>query len=107
MKGPEGERVIDFRKSNLHVVNYSVPVRARMPLAELQQAPLQPPGSSRLDPVPHVLLHGDLGLLPDATASSSALPEGEYEVVIDSTLEPGSLTYGELLPAAERPRTKS
>src|SRR5262249_50644569 len=31
-----GERVIDFRKSNLHVVNYSVPVRARMTLAELR-----------------------------------------------------------------------
>jgi aminopeptidase-like protein len=31
-----GERVIDFRQSNLHVVNYSVPVRARMTLAELR-----------------------------------------------------------------------
>src|SRR5262245_61135015 len=31
-----GERVIDFHKSNLHVVNYSVPVRRRLPLAELR-----------------------------------------------------------------------
>ena len=31
-----GERVIDFRRSNLHVVSYSVPVRARMTLAELR-----------------------------------------------------------------------
>src|SRR6185436_13094135 len=31
-----GARVVDFRASNLHVVNYSVPVRARMSLAELR-----------------------------------------------------------------------
>ena len=32
----KGERVIDFRRSNLHVVNYSVPVRRRLSLAELR-----------------------------------------------------------------------
>ena len=32
-----GERVIDFRASNLHVVCCSVPVRATMPLAELKR----------------------------------------------------------------------
>src|SRR6185369_4337842 len=31
-----GERVIDFRRSNLHVVNYSVPVKQRMTLAQLR-----------------------------------------------------------------------
>ena len=31
-----GRRVIDFRRSSLHVVNYSVPVRARLQLAELR-----------------------------------------------------------------------
>src|SRR6187455_2315494 len=31
-----GERVVDFRKHNLHVVNYSVPVRGRFSLAELR-----------------------------------------------------------------------
>ena len=34
---PEGRRVIDFNKSNLHVVGYSVPVRTRMTLAELRE----------------------------------------------------------------------
>src|ERR1700716_1825725 len=32
IKGPDGRKVVDFQKSNLHVVNYSAPVRARMPL---------------------------------------------------------------------------
>src|SRR5262249_1258452 len=36
VKNSRGERVIDFRKSNLHVVNYSEPVHRKMPLAELR-----------------------------------------------------------------------
>src|SRR5262245_57163097 len=32
VKNSRGERVIDFRQSNLHVVNYSVPIRARFSL---------------------------------------------------------------------------
>src|ERR1700748_2442304 len=32
-----GQRIVDFQKSNLHVVNYSVPVKARMPLSELRK----------------------------------------------------------------------
>src|ERR1700751_1620485 len=31
-----GERVVDFRKSNLHVLNYSLPVNRTMSLAELR-----------------------------------------------------------------------
>jgi aminopeptidase-like protein len=95
-----GRRVIDFRESNLHVVSYSTPVRARLPLAELRahlhtlpQAP---------DWIPYrtsyyrrswgfCLRHRDLEQLADA----------EYEVCIDSTLAPGSLTYGEcVLPGS-------
>jgi aminopeptidase-like protein len=37
------------------------------------------------------------------TEQREALPEGEYHAVIDSTLEPGSLTYGELVIPGERP----
>src|SRR5437899_2150084 len=36
IKNERGERVVDFRAHNLHVVNYSVPVRATMSLAELR-----------------------------------------------------------------------
>src|SRR5215831_19621695 len=32
-----GQKVIDFQKSNLHVVNYSVPVDTKMPLAQLKK----------------------------------------------------------------------
>ena len=39
VKNASGDRVVDFQKSNLHVVSYSVPVRARMALAELKEHP--------------------------------------------------------------------
>lgn len=96
-----GERVIDFRKSNLHVVNYSVPVRARMTLAELRgrlhtlaDRPEWVPyrTSYYVEDWGFCLAHRDLERLRDEM----------YEVVIDSTLEPGSLSYGELfLPGSE------
>jgi aminopeptidase-like protein len=90
-----GERVVDFRKSNLHVVNYSVPVQARMTLAELRPRLHTLP--DRPDWIPYrtsyyaedwgfCLAHRELERLADET----------YEVVIDSSLEPGRLDYGEL-----------
>jgi aminopeptidase-like protein len=93
-----GERVVDFRKSNLHVVNYSVPVRARMTLAELRPRLHSLP--DRPDWIPYrtsyytedwgfCLAHRDL----------EGLADGPYEVVIDSSLEPGRLDYGELFLA--------
>ena len=36
VKNARGERVIDFRRHNLHVVNYSVPVHTRCSLDELR-----------------------------------------------------------------------
>jgi aminopeptidase-like protein len=36
IKNSAGERVVDFRECNLHVLNYSVPVRRRMSLDELR-----------------------------------------------------------------------
>jgi len=36
VKNSRGERVVDFRRSNLHVLNYSVPVRRTVSLAELR-----------------------------------------------------------------------
>ena len=101
---PDGTRVIDFQRSTLHVVSYSEPVRATMPLRELRERLFTLPDQP--DVVPYrtsyysrtwgfCLSHDELMRLPD----------GDYEVVIDSTLEPGHLTYAELViraPAATR-----
>lgn len=95
-----GRRVVDFRASSLHVVNYSVPVRARMSLAELRPKLHTLPDHPDWIPYRTSYYAEDWGFCLSHN-QLQALPEGDYQVCIDSTLEPGSLTYGEcILPGA-------
>ncbi|MEV4551165.1 DUF4910 domain-containing protein [Nonomuraea wenchangensis] len=104
VKDASGRRVIDFRESNLHVVGYSVPVSGTYSLAELRP---------RLHTLPE-----QPGLVPYRTSyysetwgfclSQDALDrlrdeDGPFEVRIDSTLAPGSLTYGEYVVPGRLP----
>jgi aminopeptidase-like protein len=102
VKNSKGERVIDFQKSNLHVVNYSVPVHARMGLAELKQHLFTLP--SHPDWVPYrTSYYKESWGFCLSEKQLSQLRDEEYEVCIESTLEDGSLTYGEyLLPGETR-----
>ena len=72
IKGPDGKRVVDFQKCNLHVLNYSTPIHATMPLERTQAASVHDSAESRLDPLPNVLLQGRLGILsvPQSDAGS-------------------------------------
>lgn len=91
----EGRRVVDFGDSNLHVVGYSVPVRERLSLAELRPHLHTLP--DRPDWIPYRTSYWEERwgfCLAHRTLES--MEEGEYEVVIDSSLEEGHLTYGEL-----------
>ncbi|PXY32077.1 DUF4910 domain-containing protein [Prauserella muralis] len=89
-----GRRVVDFADSSLHVVSYSVPVSATMSLAELrphlhtlpEQPSLVPYRTSYYAPAWGFCLSQD---------TLEKMPDGDYEVVIDSTLTDGSLTYAE------------
>jgi aminopeptidase-like protein len=100
IKNEGGEKILDFAQSNLHVMSYSLPVRQRISLAQLKQHIFTLPDQPDLIPyrtsyytenwafcMPHRLLEG----LPDET----------YEVVIDSSLADGHLTYGEYLHKGE------
>jgi aminopeptidase-like protein len=92
----EGERVIDFRRSNLHLVGYSRPIARRMALADLRPHLHSLP--DRPDAVPYrTTYYDDSWGFCVADADLAALPEGEYEVVIDTSLTDGSLTYGEVV----------
>jgi len=100
IKNARGEKIVDFRASNLHVMSYSVPVHRTMTLAELK---------------PHLhTLPDQPDLIPYRTSYYAAnwafciterqlqsLADETYEVVIDSTLTPGHLTYGEYLHRGE------
>ena len=96
VKDPSGRRVIDFRESNLHVVSYSSPVSATLTRKELE---------------PHLHTRPDLpGAIPYLTSYYAeqwgfcleeerldTLGDGPFEVVIDSSLEPGELNYADAL----------
>jgi aminopeptidase-like protein len=94
IKNSKGDKVIDFQDSNLHVVNYSVPTRKKMTLAELKD---------HLHTIPE---HPDW--IPYRTSYYKEtwgfclshnqflkLEDDDYEVLIDSSLKDGHLTYGE------------
>ena len=94
IKGPDGKRVVDFRKSNLHVLSYSVPVHATMPLGELQPRLFTIPDHPDWIPNRTSYYKEDWGFCLSQN-QKLALEDGEYEVCIDSSLEDGHLTYGE------------
>jgi aminopeptidase-like protein len=97
-----GERLVDFRASNLHVVSYSTPIRARMSLAELKEHLWTFPERPDWIPYRTSYYRRDWGFCLSHSALL-ALPDGEYEVVIDSTLDDdGHLTYGEFFLPGER-----
>ncbi len=100
IKNADGERVVDFRQNNLHVLNYSAPVRARMPLDQLKPHIFTLPEQPDLIPYRTSYYEERWGFCMSQKALD-ALPDGQYEAVVDSTLAPGSLTYGEHLHEGE------
>jgi aminopeptidase-like protein len=94
--GPDGKRVIDFQDSNLHLVSYSVPVRATMPLAELRQHLFTLPEQPDWVPYRTSYYAEGWGFCASQRLVDS-LPEGDYEVCVDTILGDGHLTYGEHL----------
>ena len=100
IEGPRGDRVVDFRDSNLHVVGYSAPVRSRMSLAELRPRLHTLPDRPDWIPYRTSYWHETWGFCLQHSRLEG-LEEGEYEVCIDSTLEDGHLTYGELVLEGE------
>jgi aminopeptidase-like protein len=101
VRNARGEKVIDFRRSNLHVLNYSVPVRTVVPLDELKKHLTTLP--EHPDWIPYrTSYYKEAWGFCLSQRDYLALEEGNYEVCVDSTLEDGSLTYGELYLPGER-----
>jgi aminopeptidase-like protein len=97
----DGHRVVDFRESNLHVVSYSEPVRTVMPLADLRRHLHTLPEHPEWIPYRTSYYSKTWGFCL-SQRELDGLDDGDYEVVIDSTLEPGSLTYGECFLPGDR-----
>jgi len=100
VRNRQGQRVIDFRKSNLHVMSYSVPVRRSVSLEELKAHLHTLPAHPDWIPYRTSYYQEDWGFCL-SHRQLGELTEPEYEVCIDATLAPGHLTYGECyLPGA-------
>jgi aminopeptidase-like protein len=93
--GPRGQRVVDFRDQNLHVMGYSVPVDRRMSLSDLREHVHTLPDQPDVIPYRTSYYSEAWGFCMEHRRLQD-LEDGEYDVRIDSTLEPGSLTYAEL-----------
>ena len=94
IKNSSGKIIINFKESNLHVVNYSKPIKAKLSLNELKKHIHTLPEQPDLIPYVTMYYHEDWGFCM-SHKQFLQLEEDEYEVVIDSSLEDGSLTYSE------------
>ena len=98
--GPGGEKVIDFSDSNLHVVSYSEPVHTTIDKSALDQHIHSDPEIPESIPYVTSYYHPSWGICM-ADRDRQRLSDGPYRVDINSRLEPGSLSYGELLIPGE------
>jgi aminopeptidase-like protein len=105
IRDASGRRVVDFRESNLHIVNYSVPVRTMLSLAKLKPHLHTLPDHPDWVPYRTSYYHEQWGFcLSHRRLLELERDYGddyEFEVCVDASLQPGSLTYGEAyLPGA-------
>src|SRR6202161_4303059 len=94
IKGPDGNRVVDFRQHSLHILNYSTPIHQTMSLDELKPHLFTLPEHPDWIPYRTSYYKENWGFCLSHN-QMLALEDGTYEVCIDSTLEDGHCTYGE------------
>ncbi len=94
IKNSKGEKIIDFKNSNLHVLNYSIPIHKKVKLKELQEHLFTLPDYPDWIPYRTSYHNKEWGFCM-AYNQFKALKDEVYEVKVDSKLEKGSLTYGE------------
>ena len=97
---PDGQRICDFQANNLHLVGYSVPFKGKLNLQDLQSHLYSLPDQP--DAIPYITsYYSERWGFCLSDSQRTALPEGEYTVVVDTELFDGSLTYGEILVPGE------
>jgi len=89
-----GNKVIEFKNSNLHVLNYSIPVHKQVSLAELREHVFTLPDQPDWIPYKTSYYQERWGFCLSHNQFLE-LKEDSYEVMVDSVLEAGHLTYAE------------
>ena len=96
IENSKGQRVIDFKNNNLHVVGYSLPVDKFVDLQELKSVVYTQPDQP--DAIPYVTsYYKECYGFCMSQNQLDKLPEDTYHIVIDSELKEGSLTCGEII----------
>ena len=102
VKNSRGEKIIDFKHSNLHVVSYSTPLRKTVRLKELQEHLFTLPDHPEWIPYRTSYYKENWGFCL-SHKQFLTLEDDAYEVYIDSSLQDGCLTYGEYYLEGEQP----
>jgi len=98
--GPDGEKVVDFNNSNLHVVGYSLAVDTELDLEELQEHLYS--SEDQPDAIPYVTSYYKPRwgfCLPHRTRQQ--LKPGRYRAVIDASHTNGALSYADYILKGE------
>ena len=101
IKNSKEEKIVDFKKSNLHVMSYSIPVNGKLSLSELKKHLFTLPDHPNWIPYRTSYYEKNWGFCVTKKQYDN-LKEDQYTVVIDSKLEKGSLTYGEYFIKGEK-----
>ncbi len=94
VKNSEGTKIIDFKKSNLHILNYSAPIRKQADLNELREHLFTMPDHPDWIPYRTSYYQENWGFCIRHNQFSE-LKDESYDVLIDSSLTDGSLSFGE------------
>ena len=92
---PSGKKICNFKENNLHLLGYSVPVKKKINLQELQKYLYSIPEQPSAIPFVTSYYEERWGFCLSQN-ERDLLEEGDYLVFIDTKLFNGSLTYGEI-----------
>ena len=93
---PDGKKICQFKKNNLHLIGYSSPINLKIPLSKLQDHLYSLPNQP--DAIPYITSYYEKRWGFCITHDErQGLTDGDYQVYIDAELFDGSLSYGEIL----------
>lgn len=99
---PDGKKICQFKKNNLHLIGYSSPINLKIPLSKLQDHLYSLPNQP--DAIPYITSYYEQRWGFCITHDERQdLTDGDYQVYIDAELFDGSLSYGEILIKGQTP----
>ena len=93
---PDGNKICDFKKNNLHLMGYSIPVEKKIKLSTLQKNLYSLPDQPSAIPYITSYYKKNWGFCL-THHQRKKLKNGQYKVVIDCEHFKGNMSYGELI----------